>query len=161
MLTKLIEEIRADRSCSVSPPTRLPSVPEGLELPADLAEFYRLCGGMEIYCQSSLGFRILPAEEVVPVNSLIIGELYEEDGSSRWFAVAEDGNGNDISIDFSKGKKNGFCYDSSVERHGLVGECAVVARCFTNLLKHLYEAKGASIFWTEPDFPSLGDAYDD
>lgn len=162
MLMKLIDKICQDRNCIVYTPTHLPSVPEGLALPADLVEFYHLCSGMEIYCESSsLGFRILSADEVVPVNPLMIGELYEEDISSHWFAIAKDGNGNYISIDFSKGKKNGLCYDSSIERHGLMGDCAIVSRCFTDLLDHLYEARGSSVFWTEPDFQYLGDAYDE
>ena len=160
MLTDLIDKIRLDNNCVVYPPTHLPSIPEGFDLPMDVIEFYHLCGGIEIYCKSSsLGFRIMTADEVTQVNPLIIGELYEEDISSQWFAIAQDGNGNYISIDFSRGKKNGFCYDSSVECHGLAGDCAIVSKCFTDLLNSLYQNKGTSVFWIEPDFQYLGDAY--
>lgn len=162
MLTDLIDKICLDNNCVVYAPTHLPNIPEGFDLPLDVIEFYHLCGGMEIYCEnSSFGFRIMTADEVTQVNPLIIGELYEEDISTQWFAIAQDGNGNYISIDFSRGKKNGFCYDSSVECHGLVGDCAIVSKCFTDLLNSLYQNKGASVFWTEPDFQYLGDAYDE
>ena len=161
MLTELIDKIRLDSNCIVSAPTRLPNIPEEFDLPGDVIEFYRLCGGMEIYCEnSSFGFRIMSADEVTQVNPLIVGELCKEDISSRWFAIAQDGNGNYISIDLSKGKKNGFCYDSSIECHGLVGACAIVAKCFTDLLNNLYKNRGTSIYWTESDFQYLGDAYD-
>lgn len=161
MLAAIIDKIRLDANCVVYAPAKLPSVLEKFAIPDDVMEFYRLCGGMEIYCKSSLGFRIMPADKVMPVNPLIIGEMYEEDISSNWFAIAQDGNGNYISIDFSRGTKNGFCYDSAIDRHGLVGDCAIVAKCFTDLLTNLYASKGQSIYWTEPDFQYLGDAYDE
>lgn len=162
MLAELIDKIRLDNNCIVYEPRQLPDIPGEFDLPTDVIEFYRLCGGMEIYCaESSLGFRIMPADKITQVNPLIVGELYAEDISASWFAIAQDGNGNYISIDFSKGKKNGFCYDSSLECHGLVGSCAIVAKCFTDLLNNLYENRGLFVYWTEPDFPYLGDAYDE
>lgn len=160
MLEKIINRIRADAGCVVYAPSGIPDIPNGYVLPPDILEFYRQCGGMELYPESSFGFRILPAEEVVQVNPLIVGELCEEDISSGWFVAAKDGNGNYISIDLRAGRKNGFCYDSSIECHGLVGDCAVVARCFSDLLVNLYVNKGKSIYWKESVFQELGDAYD-
>ncbi len=162
MLAELVDKIRLDNNCIFYEPRQLPDIPGEFDLPTDVIEFYRLCGGMEIYCaESSLGFRIMPADKITQVNPLIVGELYAEDISANWFAIAQDGNGNYISIDFSKGKKNGFCYDSSLECHGLVGSCAIVAKCFTDLLNNLYENRGLFVYWTEPNFPYLGDAYDE
>lgn len=162
MLAELINTIRLDSNCTVFAPTHIPDLPAGFRLPLDVIEFYNLCGGMEIYCaNSNIGFRIMPADEVTQINPLIIGEVYEEDISFNWFAIAQDGNGNYISIDFSEGPKNGFCYDSSLECHGLVGNCAVVAKSFADLLNNLYKSRGLSIYWTEADFQYLGDAYDE
>jgi hypothetical protein len=37
---------------------------------------------------------------------------------------------------------------------------AVLAHSFTDLLTRLVDVEGKSIFWTEDEFVSLGDAYD-
>ena len=162
MLTELINSIRLDCNCTVYEPTHPPDISDRFELPMDVRQFYSLCGGMEIYFENSnFGFRILPADEVTQINPLIVGELCEEDISFNWFAIAQSGNGDYISIDFSKGKKNGFCYDSSIECHGLVDDCAIVSRNFTDLLNNLYKNRGVSIYWLEEKFQYLGDAYDE
>ena len=40
------------------------------------------------------------------------------------------------------------------------GTCPIVASSFTDLIGRLLEAEGRDIYWYEPDFESLGDAYD-
>jgi hypothetical protein len=42
----------------------------------------------------------------------------------------------------------------------MVGECAVVAKNFTELLWQLYRNQGKSLFWLNSDFVYIGDAYD-
>ena len=60
MLAELIDKIRLDNNCIVYEPRQLPDIPGEFDLPTDVIEFYRLCGGMEIYCaESSLGFRLI------------------------------------------------------------------------------------------------------
>ena len=52
-------------------------------------------------------------------------------------------------------------YDSFWDRHGVVGECAVVARSFTELLSNLFYNQGDDYpYWLEADFEYIGDAYD-
>ena len=72
MLAELVDKIRLDNNCIVYEPRQLPDIPGEFDLPTDVIEFYRLCGGMEIYCaESSLGFRIMPADKITQVNPLI------------------------------------------------------------------------------------------
>lgn len=108
----------------------------------------------EYHCQ------IVSPNEFVLSNPVIVGELVEEDLSSNWFIVGHDGNGDYISIDLHS-KRLGKCYDSFWDRHGVVGECPVVARSFTELLNRLVQNNGERWYWLNEDFESLGDAYDD
>ena len=54
----------------------------------------------------------------------------------------------------------GKCYDSFWDRHGIAGECTVVAKNFTELLWQLFNSQGKSLFWLNSDFVYIGDAYD-
>lgn len=45
--------------------------------------------------------------------------------------------------------------------YGVVGECTIVAKCFTELLSQLFRNQGKSIFWMDSDFVYIGDAYDE
>ena len=59
-------------------------------------------------------------------------------------------------------KRIGRCYDSFWDRHGVVGECSVIARSFTELLWNFIYAQGDDIpYWLEENFNYIGDAYDD
>lgn len=64
-----------------------------------------------------------------------------------------------ISVDCSP-QRLGLCYDSFWDRHGVVGDCAVLARSFTELLQRLFEARGGYWYWLRDDAPNYGDAYD-
>lgn len=67
---------------------------------------------------------------------------------------------NYITIDLEK-ERLGRCYDSFWDRHGVVGECAVIAQTFTELVSQLYSNQGKSLFWLDDKFNYLGDAYDE
>ena len=47
-----------------------------------------------------------------------------------------------------------------LEVHGLVGDSAVLAHSFTELLAQLIDARGQYVFWTDDRFVDKGDAYD-
>ena len=75
------------------------------------------------------------------------------------YIICKDVDNNYITIDLSK-ERLGKCYDSFWDRHGVAGECAVVAKNFTELLWQLYINQGKSLFWLNSDFVYIGDAYD-
>ncbi len=145
-------------NCRVSSSLGLPRT-VGHKLPPDLIRFYELCGGVLLFENKKYHFQIVPPNEFVLSNPVIVGELVEEDISSDWFIVGHDGNGDYISIDLHP-KRLGKCYDSFWDRHGVVGECHVVARSFTEFLFQLIQNNGERWYWLKEDFESLGDAYD-
>lgn len=158
-MLEILNKIRQNSECIIYKESGLPQVGKDIKLPADLIEFYQYCGGVSMFQKEEFGFRIVKPEEVVLANPIIVGELCEEDISSQWYIIAKDKENNYITMDFSK-ERLGKCYDSFWDRHGVVGECAVVARNFTELLENLYYSKGKYLYWLEEDFISLGDAYD-
>ena len=130
------------------------------ELPNDLKVFYENCGGVCFFTDSAYGFTIVSPEEMVLANPIIVGELCGEDISSEWYIIGKDTENNYITIDLAK-ERLGRCYDSFWDRHGVVGECAIVAQTFTELVSQLYSNQGKSLFWLDDDFNYLGDAYDE
>lgn len=154
----LIQNIKSTPDCTVLPPVGIPLEKSDIILPKDLTEFYRQCGGITLY-SSKTAFEIVPPEEVVSANSVIVGELCEEDISSQWYIIAKSNDSNYITIDLSDERLR-KCYDSFPEYHGIVGECAVAANSFTELVYNLYSYKGNGIYWLDDDFEYLGDAYD-
>lgn len=145
-------------NCKVSSPLGVPST-DRRKLPPDIKRFYELCGGVQLFENKEYHCQIVPPNEFVLSNPVILGELVDEDISSNWFIVAHDGNGDYISIDLHP-KRLGKCYDSFWDRHGVVGECSVVARSFPELLNQLVQNNGERWYWLKEDFESLGDAYD-
>ncbi len=154
----LVHLIKSAPDCTVQSSNGIPLENSDITLPEDLTEFYKACGGI-IFYSSKDTFEIVPPEEVVPANPVIVGELCEEDISSQWYIIAKDSS-NYITIDLSP-ERLGRCYDSFWDCHGVVGECAVVANSFTELVQCLYDYKGNGAFWLDDDFEYLGDAYDE
>ena len=56
---------------------------------------------------------------MILANPVIIGELCEEDISSKWYIICKDLEENYITFDSSV-ERNGRCYDSFWDRHGVV-----------------------------------------
>ncbi|MFB9324679.1 SMI1/KNR4 family protein [Paenibacillus aurantiacus] len=155
---EVLQLIASLPSCRVNPPSGIPRT-DGYQLPPDITRFYELCGGVQLFENKEYCCQVVPPHEFVLSNPIIVGELVEEDISSNWFIVVHDGNGDYISLDLNP-KRIGKCYDSFWDRHGVVGECPVVARSFTELLNQLVQNNGGRWYWLEEDFESLGDAYD-
>lgn len=159
-IVKILEKIRNTPECIVYSPCGLPEVKKEVELPDDLKAFYENCGGISFFANSEYGFTIVSPKEMVLANLVIVGELCEEDISSEWYIICKDFEGNYITIDLAK-ERLGRCYDSFWDRHGVVGECTIVAKSFTELLSQLFTNQGKSLFWLDDDFVYIGDAYDD
>ncbi|WP_244137360.1 SMI1/KNR4 family protein [Burkholderia pyrrocinia] len=125
--------------------------------PNDLVEFYSLCGGVILFRagKDNVSFKILPADEVLQTNMLIVGRPCEDDISFSWYAICKTDSGDYISIDTAR-ERNGRCCDSNFEIHGVAGSCPVVALSFAELLEELYRSSGVDIFWKAKNY---GDAY--
>lgn len=159
-IKRLLEIIEHTPDCKIMKSSEMPSLPNEIQMPDDLKEFYRLCGGAILFENQEYGFQIVEPQDFVLANPVIVGELCEEDISSKWYIICKDSNQDCITIDLSK-ERNGRCYDSFWDRHGVVGECSIVANSFTDLVINLLNAKGKNLYWLEDTFNYLGDAYDD
>lgn len=158
-IIEILDKVKNTSDCIVHSPCGLPLLGKGIKLPNDLKLFYEKCGGISFFTHEAYGFTIVSPEEFVLANPVIVGELCDGDISSEWYIICKDIQNNYITIDLSK-ERLGKCYDSFWDRHGVVGECAIVANNFTELLLHLLENQGKSIFWLDSKFIYIGDAYD-
>ena len=165
-LEQLITRIQATPGCRVDVSTGLPIMLDDYVLPADLHEFYRFCGGVELYRNSPGHVEILPSERVILANPILLPGLTPEqyatsagDISWSWYIIAHDYSGNYLTIDLSK-ERLGRCYDSFFDRHAMPGYCPIIARSFTELLTRLFENQRGYPYWELPDFILMGDAYD-
>lgn len=157
---EMIEKIKTLQDCKVYPANGLPKLDNSKhKLPDDVIEFYENCGGVTLFGSQSYVANIVPPEEFKLANPIIVGELCEEDITSEWYTIVNDGNGDYLTIDLSS-ERLGRCYDSFWDRHGLVGECPIIARTFTELLENLILNKGRQWYWLREGFTPIGDAYD-
>lgn len=154
----LLDRIKANQSCKVYSSKGIPALNNHV-LPKDLSEFYTLCGGVLLFENENYGIEIIGPKEFVVANPVIVGETCEEDITGEWYIIARDNNGDYLTIDLNK-NRIGRCYDSFYDRHGVVGECPIIAFSFSELLEKLIESKGGYWYWLEKNFISLGDAYD-
>jgi hypothetical protein len=159
-IESLVNKIKTLPDCVVYPPSGIPAVNKSHTLPDDVHKFYELCGGVLLYEKADYSILIVPPQDFLLANPIIVGELCEEDISSDWYICATDRNGEYITIDLNP-KRLGRCYDSFYDRHGVVGECSIIATSFTDLLERFIENKGRYWYWLQKDFIPLGDAYDD
>ena len=167
MIATLIQRARERPDCVVLPPAGQPSIGVPHSVPADVRTFYTLCGGIRFFVGSLYQLTVLPPTDIRLTNDLLLGTLSEreraacqDDRSWAWYTIARDDNGDYISIDGDPAR-SGQCYDSVWDRHGLPGDCAWVARSFTELLVFLLnETTPDQPYWVNPAFQSLGDAYD-
>jgi hypothetical protein len=159
-IKQLVTKIKTLPDCIVYPSKGLPSIEESYTIPDDIREFYELCGGVSLFTSAESVANIVPPDEFIPANPVIVGERCEEDITADWYIIANDGNGDYLTIDLNK-NRIGRCYDSFWDRHGIVGECAIIATSFTDLLERLVDNKGQRWYWLRDGFNSLGDAYDE
>jgi hypothetical protein len=158
-MRELITRIQATPDCQVFAPVGMPIIREGHLFPEDLRSFYALCGGVRLFGGRDYAVTLVSPQQFVVANPVIVGDMVEDDISSTWYIIADDGNGDYLTIDLSR-ERLGRCYDSFFDRHAVAGSCPIIAPSFTDLLMHLYENQGQYWYWLRSDFVSLGDAYD-
>lgn len=160
-IEQLLKEIEKIPYCRVLESSGLPSIDKTKHiLPDDLKKFYSLCGGVALFENEEYPIYIVSPEKFILANPIIVGELCEEDISSNWYIICNDGKDEYLTIDL-KEDRLGRCYDSFFDRHGLVGESQIIATSFTDLLERLINNRGQYWYWLRDDFVNLGDAYDD
>lgn len=155
----IVDRIRRTDGCLVLPPEGLPTVGSQHRLPADLVEFYRLCGGVRLFDDREYPIRIVEPKGFVKSNPQIVGMECPDDISDAWYLVARGGAEEAISIDCHPDRL-GRCYDSFWDCHGVAGSCAIVALSFTELLGRLVSAAGGYWYWLVEGGAAHGDAYD-
>ena len=130
-----------------------------MELPADLRRFYELCGGADLFVGDDFECRVVPPSEFLPANRVILGEEFPDDRSDSWFVVTSTPEEPLAVIDLDESRR-GRCYDAFHESYGVAGSMPVIADSFTNLLVSLLSNAGRHWYWLQPEWISLGDAYD-
>lgn len=130
-----------------------------LDIPDDLREFYSRCGGMELFQASEYPLRIVSPSTFRLANPAIVGEVIEDDITSSWYIFAEGRSGEFVTVDLHPSRR-GRCYDSYIDRHGIVGSCPILALSFTEFLKEVLNRPGSRFYWLLDSFKSYGDAYE-
>lgn len=164
-LVDLIERIRRLPNCKLQPPAPAEALvafeqAHAVRLPDDLREFLLVTDGLELFGGSDYPLSLHGIRELQRSNMVIVGEPADYDRSFNWFVIANDLNGDYMSIDLAPARL-GRCYDSYFDRHASPGNCPVIAYSFTDFLGRAVENQGQHWWWLRTDFPSLGDAYDD
>ena len=75
-IQELINTIGKDAQCRIFPARGIPVVRGDLALSKDILDFYQVCGGAELFASKPFGFLIVPPEEVVPANPVLLGNYY-------------------------------------------------------------------------------------
>jgi antitoxin YokJ len=162
-IEEVMSRIERTPDCSLLPPAGQPQLVPGKDhrLPDDMRRFYEVCGGARLYTSSGYGFTVVPPEQVVPVDMDLLGKVYESDISASWYVAARLNVSvlDILSIDLAP-ERLSRCYCSFVGNHREAGDCPIVATSLTDLLGGLLDEQGRYLFWWEPGFEPLGDAYD-
>ncbi|MFG6487199.1 SMI1/KNR4 family protein [Roseateles sp. BYS78W] len=159
MIQRLLEAVSELQGCTVLPSRGQPFVSRELALPDDLKAFYERCGGLRLFEQSPCPFEILGPDEFEPANLAILGLGLQQDISDDWYLLARSGSQQSVSIDLHPSRL-GHCYDSFWDRHAVAGSSTVIALSFSKLLQQTVAFAGRGLYWLEPGFKDLGDAYD-
>lgn len=102
-IADIVEQARTHLRCTVLPPdSRVVARREDAHVPNDVAQFYALCGGVELFAGHPGELTILPADEVVPANLVVVGDAGDNDEVSRSaYLIARTSNGDFLSVDLS------------------------------------------------------------
>lgn len=129
-------------------------------LTPDLEEFYRLCGGVEMFAGSPHPVRIVGPMDFVPADPVIHGRPVHRSPTAAWYVIVRRANDAFLTIDLGA-EHPGRCYDSAWDRHGVAGNCPIVARTFTDLVQTFVARESGAPWWDDPAWPRLGDAFDE
>ncbi|NGM83770.1 SMI1/KNR4 family protein [Paenibacillus sp. 7124] len=169
-IEELIKTLNKRSDCILFEPSSLPELTDKIDVPQELIEFYRLCGGGTLFVDSARPIEILKPSEVLPANLVILGEeAYEElllneenDISMKWYVVVRYDEIEYVTIDFDQ-VRCGRCYDSFHETHAVAGSCEIIALTFSEFLSNLLETTTKTsdgLYWLRDDFIRIGDAYE-
>lgn len=109
--------------------------------------------------KSDYPFRVVGPEAFVQANSVIAGVTGEDDISYSWYILGRGGSHEHVTIDLDESRL-GRCYDSFWDRHAVAGSSPIIALSMTDLLSRIFANRGKPWYWLQPDYGSLGDAYD-
>ena len=155
----LLDLLATDPTCTILEAKGYPDLPDGLSLPADVSEFYKLCGGLQLHRAMPYSFELVEPVNFVRANPVIADTEGQGDISYDWFIIAKNGGEQYITIDLNP-LRLGRCYDSFWDIHAIAGSCPIIAESFLELLNYLVEAKGDSLYWHKQSFKPFGDAYE-
>lgn len=157
-MKQILNSISNLDNCKIAPKKlNLERIP--INIPTDLKEFYQYCNGVELFIDSEYPYRILGIEEIIRTDLSVLGELIECGDSISWYNIAEDYNGDFLSIDLSC-EKFGWCYDSFYETYGLINDMPIIAKSFKELLFRLYSNKGNYPYWKLNEFDKIYGFYE-
>ena len=119
-----------------------------------------MCGGVTLFQSETCVAEIVPPNDFVEANPVLVGCQAEDDISAAWFILCRGLNDEQyVTIDLAPGRL-GRCYDSFWDCHAVAGSSTIVARSFSEFLERLISSGGTRWYWLEDSFVSLGDAYD-
>jgi antitoxin YokJ len=152
-----LRSIAHTADCAVLPPGGGPSIDgERHHVPEDVAEFYRLCGGVSLFAESDYSIEIVAPHKLRPTNERMFRGLRPDQIATSyghpcwdWYTIADAGNGQHISVDLHPDRL-GRCYDAFWETYP--AESGLVATSFTDLVERLYANGGNYWYWLEADF---------
>ena len=157
----MLKELATIPDCHLYPPSGLPVIKDNEVLPADLRQFYELCGGADLFVGTKHSTYIVPPDRFVPANpAILIGvsreELSDPDYtfSNSWYILVDNESGEYITIDLNPNKL-GYCYDSFWDIHPF--NSTIIASSFTDLLVHLISDQGNQ--YHRDDWEPIGDAF--
>lgn len=160
---ELINEICSSPDCEVYPPNGLPVIGANHILPRDVEEFYRLCGGIDLFKGSAFPTTISMPQRLVLANPVIFKNVSaediaatKEDISWSWYLIGEGANSQYMTIDLNP-IRLGLCYNSLWILHP--GNSDIIALSFTDLLRGLVATNGDYYYWDTAEFQSLGSPY--
>jgi hypothetical protein len=151
----IFDELQMRGDCVFRPAAGMPVLPDGLELPPDLAAFYLRFGGAKLFGDpADPRYQIPPPEEFVPIGIAIYGQPTSAPVQKSWFALAHVLDGNYIAIDCDPSRL-GNCYDAFHETIEDLSYCNVIARSFTELMNRAVEARDHA-WWLDETFEGYG-----
>lgn len=159
-IDSIIRDIRESPHCIIHPSGGMPIISREHTLPNDLKRFYEQCGGISLFPRRDYAIEIISAAGLVLANPIIIGESCQDDITASWYILGRSDAQEMVTIDLSE-RRLGRCYDSFWDRHGVPGDCAIIANSFTELVARLFAGGGDYWYWLRDDFERIGDAYDD
>lgn len=154
-LAELVRTLRGRKDCELLPPDGVPVPPPGMALPADLDEFYMVCGGGLFFQDSDFPFEILSPSKFAPANLAVLRELDMQDirkalpddhFSWGWFTIANFGTPSEIAAICLAPRDFGRCFACDWVRYP--NATKHLASDFSAFLKRLLEDEGRS-FWED------------